>query len=188
MSQEPSSGSSSSGSEGETGRPGNETGQPESETGQPGNVTGDSGEGKPAAERGLPTAPPNVRDPWKGLRGVMAGTLVLEFIVFALALPVVWRFGGGVSSVGFAVVAVLSVLMLAAGFVQRCSWGVPVALVLQLAMIACFVVHPAVGIMGLIFAGIWGYMLYLRRDVAKRMREGRLYDQLGHPPGYPPEQ
>lgn len=181
MSQEPNSGSSSSGPEGETGRPGNETGQP-------GNATGDSGEGKPAAERGLPTAPPNVRDPWKGLRGVMAGTLVLEFIVFALALPVVWRFGGGVSSVGFAVVAVLSVLMLAAGFVQRRSWGVPVALVLQVAMIACFVVHPAVGIMGLIFAGIWGYMLYLRRDVAKRMREGRLYDQLGHPPGYPPEQ
>ena len=151
-------------------------------------ASADSGSGKPPAERGLPTAPPNVRDPWKGLRGVMAGTLVLEFIVFALALPVVWQFGGGVSSVGFAVVAALSVLMLAAGFVQRRSWGLPVALVLQLAMVACFFVHPAVGIMGLVFAGIWGYMLYLRRDVAKRMREGRLYDQLGHPPGYPPEQ
>lgn len=153
-----------------------------------GETSAGSGSGKPPAERGLPSAPPNVRDPWKGLRGVMAGTLVLEFIVFALALPVVWQFGGGVSSVGFAVVAVLSVLMLVAGFVQRRSWGLPVALVLQLAMIACFAVHPAVGIMGLIFAGIWGYMLYLRRDVAKRMREGRLYDQLGHPPGYPPEQ
>ena len=166
----------------------NSPAEPEGGDSQPRGASADSGAGKPAAERGLPSAPPNVRDPWKGLRGVMAGTLVLEFVVFALALPVVWQFGGGVSSVGFAVVAVLSVLMLAAGFVQRRSWGLPVALVLQLAMVACFVVHPAVGIMGLIFAGIWGYLLYLRRDVANRMREGRLYDQLGHPPGYPPEQ
>lgn len=143
---------------------------------------------EPDGHKGLPVAPANVRDPWKGLRGVMAGTLVLEFIVFALALPVVWQLGGGVSSVGFAVVAVLAVLMLVAGFVQRRSWGLGFALVLQVAMVACFFVHPGVGIMGLLFAGVWGYMLYLRRDVAKRMREGRLYDQLGHPPGFPPEQ
>ncbi len=136
---------------------------------------------------GLPVAPENVRDPWKGLRGVMAGTLVLEFIVFGLALPVVWQFGGGVSSVGFVVVAVLSVLMLLAAFVQRKSWGLSVAIALQIAMVVCFVVHPTIGGVGLMFLAIWGYMLYLRRDVANRMREGRLYDQLGHPPGHPPE-
>lgn len=137
---------------------------------------------------GLPEPPPNVRDPWKGLRGVMAGTLVLEFIVFLLGLPVVGKLGGGVSSAGFAVVAVLAVLMLVAAFVQRTSWGLGFALALQVAMIGCFLVHPGIGVMGLIFAGIWGYVLHLRRDVARRMREGRLYDQLGHPPGYPPEQ
>ncbi|WP_017973797.1 DUF4233 domain-containing protein [Actinopolyspora halophila] len=137
--------------------------------------------------RGLPEAPEEVRDPWKGLRGVMAGTLVLEFIVFGLALPVVWQLGSGASSVGFAVVVVLTVLQLFAAFVQRRRWGLGAALVLQLCMIGCFLVHPAIGIMGLIFAGVWGYMLYLRHDVAKRMREGRLADQLGHPPGHPPQ-
>ncbi|NYH79717.1 hypothetical protein FHR84_003055 [Actinopolyspora biskrensis] len=137
--------------------------------------------------RGLPEAPEEVRDPWKGLRGVMAGTLVLEFIVFGLALPVVWQLGSGASSVGFAVVAVLTVLQLFAAFVQRRRWGLGAALVLQLCMIGCFLVHPAIGIMGLIFAGVWGYVLYLRHDVAKRMREGRLADQLGHPPGHPPQ-
>lgn len=136
--------------------------------------------------RGLPEAPPEVRDPWKGLRGVMAGTLVLEFIVFALALPVVWQLGAGVGSVGFAVVAALTVLNLLAAFVQRRSWGLGVALALQVALVACFFVHPSIGVMGLAFLGIWGYMLYLRNDVAKRMREGRLADQLGHPPGHPP--
>lgn len=136
----------------------------------------------------LPTAPEGVRDPWKGLRGIMAGTLVMEFITFGLALPVVWQFGGGVTGIGFAVVGALTVLMLIAGFTQRKPWGLGFALVLQVAMIACYLVHPAVGIMGLLFAAVWGYMLYLRHDVAKRMREGRLYDQLGHPEGYPPEQ
>ena len=142
---------------------------------------------EPARGEGLPTAPPEVRDPWKGLRGVMAGTLVLEFIVFGLALPVVWQLGAGVGSVGFAVVGVLAVLMLVAAFVQRRSWGLGFALALQAAMILCFFAHPAIGVMGLLFAGIWGYMLYLRRDVARRMREGRLADQLGHPPGHPPQ-
>jgi hypothetical protein len=132
--------------------------------------------------RGLPEAPPNVRDPWKGLRGVLAGTLVLEFIVFALGLLVVGQLGSGVSSAGFVVVAVLAVLLLAAAFVQRQPWGLGVALALQFAMVACFVVHPVIGSMGVVFLGIWGYILYVRREVAKRMREGRLADQLGHPP------
>ncbi|GAA2354671.1 DUF4233 domain-containing protein [Saccharopolyspora halophila] len=137
------------------------------------------------SEKGLPEAPEGVRDPWKGLRGIMAATLSLEFLTFLLALPVVWQLGGGVSSAGFAIVATLSVLMLVAAFVQRRSWGLGFALALQAAMILCFFVHPAVGVMGLIFALIWGYILYLRNDLARRMREGRLYDQLGHPPGHP---
>lgn len=133
-------------------------------------------------EQGLPEVPSGVRDPWKGLRGVMAGTLVLEFIVFALALPVIWKFGSSATSIGFIVVAVLAVLMLLAAFVQRKQWGLPIALVLQIAVTGCYVVDPAVGIMGLLFVAVWGYILYLRRDVATRMREGRLADQLGHPP------
>ncbi|MHA6798795.1 DUF4233 domain-containing protein [Bounagaea algeriensis] len=136
-------------------------------------------------ERGLPVPPEGVRDPWKGLRGVMAGTLVLEFIVFGLALPIVWQFGAGVSSVGFGLVAALAVLMLLAGFVQQRPWGLRLALALQVCAVLCVFVHPAIGIMGVLFAAVWGYVLYLRRDVARRMREGRLYDQLGHPPGYP---
>jgi hypothetical protein len=152
-------------------------------------VTTDMPEGSarfPGDGKGLPVAPANVRDPWKGLRGVMAGTLVLEFVVFALALPVIWQLGSGASSAGFAVVAALAVLMLAAAFVQRRPWGLAAAVVLQFAMAGCFFVHPAIGVMGVLFLAIWGYILYVRREVAKRMREGRLADQLGHPPGHPP--
>lgn len=141
----------------------------------------------PADEQGLPQAPDGVRDPWKGLRGVMAGTLIMEFLVFLLALPVVWQLSSGVNSAGFAVVIALAVLMLVAAFVQRRSWGLPFALALQGGVVLCWLVHPGIGIMGVVFALVWAYILRLRQDIAKRMREGRLYDQLGHPPGYPPE-
>jgi hypothetical protein len=112
----------------------------------------------------------------------MAATLCLEFVVFALALLVVAQLGRGVSSVGFAVVALLSLLMLVAAFVQRKPWGLWVAIALQAAMVACFFVNLAVGGMGVVFLAIWGYILYVRRDVAARMRAGQLADQLGHPP------
>lgn len=111
------------------------------------------------------------RDPWKGLRGVMAGTLVMEAIVVALALPVVARLGDGISSTAGWVVLVLAVLMLAAGFVQRRPWGLPVALVLQLAMLACWPLVPALGALGLIFCAVWGYFLWLRRDLRRRLAE-----------------
>jgi hypothetical protein len=137
------------------------------------------------SDKGLPEAPEGVRDPWKGLRGIMAATLSLEFLTFLLALPVIGQLGGGVSSAGFVIVTVLAVLMLVAAFVQRRPWGLGFALVLQAAVVLCFFVHPAVGVMGVIFGLIWGYILYLRNDIARRMREGQLYDQLGHPPGHP---
>ena len=120
-------------------------------------------------EKGLPEPPEGVRDPWKGLRGIMAATLALEFITFLLALPVVWKFGGGVSSAGFVIVIVLSVLMLVAAFVQRRPWGLPVALTLQLAMIACWPLVPALGALGILFALVWTYFLWLRHDLARRL-------------------
>ena len=40
-----------------------------------------------------PKFTPPTNDPWKGLRGVMAGTMVLEVIVMILTFPIVARVG-----------------------------------------------------------------------------------------------
>ena len=76
--------------------------------------------------------------------------------------------------------------------VQRCCDGLPattccrrqqrkaehlVVVLLQGALIAFFVALPAVGVVGLLFLGVWIYMLWLRREVARRMAEGRLPSQ-----------
>ncbi|HEY3262433.1 MAG TPA: DUF4233 domain-containing protein [Pseudonocardiaceae bacterium] len=113
-------------------------------------------------------APP---DPWKGLRGVQAGTLFMEAIVVGLALLVVAKLGGGPGSAAGWTVGLLAIGMLLAAFIQGRPYGLPVALVLQVAMIACWPVVPTLGALGLIFALVWVYLLWLRRDLTRRLAE-----------------
>ncbi|MGH3517569.1 MAG: DUF4233 domain-containing protein [Haloechinothrix sp.] len=116
-------------------------------------------------------------DPLKSFRGVVAGTLIIEAIVVALALPVVAKLGGGIGSgQGWSVLAIVAVLIVCCGLLRR-PWTMPVVLVLQVVLIAFFLTLPALGIIGVIFLGVWLYLLWLRRDVARRLAEGRLPSQ-----------
>lgn len=117
------------------------------------------------------------RDPWKGLRGVMAGTLVLEAIVVLLALPVVATVGGGLSVFSGVYVGGLGVAMIVASGLQRRPWALGLNLTLQVLAVAGFFIHPALGVMGLMFAALWAYLMYLRRDVQQRMAAGTLPSQ-----------
>lgn len=120
---------------------------------------------------------PPQKDPMKSFRGVMAGALIMEGITVGLAVPVVARLGGGVGSVGgWAVIAIAIALVACCGLLGR-SWIVPVILVLQLGLIAFFVSQAAIGIIGLLFLAFWLWALWLRRDVARRMAQGRLPSQ-----------
>jgi hypothetical protein len=114
-----------------------------------------------------------VRDPWRALRGVMAATLLLEAIVVALALPVVAKLGGGVSTAAGWIVGILALAMLAAALLQRRPWGLWLALVLQAAMVATVFVVPTLGALGIVFALVWAYILWLRRDLARRIEQHR---------------
>lgn len=114
-----------------------------------------------------PAAP--ARDPWKGLRGIMAGTLILEFITVLLALPVVAKLGDGVSSGAGWAVGILAAAMLAAAFVQRRPWGLHLAMALQVVMIACWPLVPTLGILGVVFALVWLYLLNLRNNLRRHL-------------------
>lgn len=102
----------------------------------------------------------------------MAGTLILEAIVVGLALPVIAKLGGGISTAGGVIVIGLAVAMIVAAGTLRTGWGLPLALVLQAVMIACGVFQFALGILGVMFALIWGYILWLRRDLMKFIERG----------------
>jgi hypothetical protein len=127
------------------------------------------------------SARPPEKDPMKSFRGVMAGALVLEAITVGLAVPVVARLGGGVSSVGgWAVIGVALALVACCGLLGR-SWIVPVILALQFGLIAFVASQVAIGIIGLLFLAFWLWALWLRRDVARRMAQGRLPGQQRRP-------
>jgi hypothetical protein len=116
----------------------------------------------------------SIPDPRKGLRGVYAALLVLEAIVVGLALLVLPKFGAGATPLGVTLIGGLAVAMIVASGLQRRSWGLKLALVLQAATVACGLLVPALGIMGLVFAAVWGGVLLMRRDVLQKMERGEL--------------
>ncbi|RJQ86404.1 DUF4233 domain-containing protein [Amycolatopsis panacis] len=127
-----------------------------------------------------PAAPrPPSKDPMKGFRGVLSGTLIMEAITVALALPVVAKLGGGggvTSFTGWTVIAIAAALIVLCGMLKH-RWAVPVVLVLQVALIAMAFVLPAIAILGVLFLAAFLWFLWLRRDVARRMAAGTLASQ-----------
>ncbi|MEV0107315.1 DUF4233 domain-containing protein [Nocardia sp. NPDC050799] len=119
-------------------------------------------------------APP---DPWKGLRGVMAGALVLEAITVLLALPVVADIAGGVTWVSGTYLVVLALVMIAGAGLQRRAWAVPFNLGLQVLVLIGGVFHLSIAVIGVIFLAVWAFILLLRSDVKRRMDEGTLPSQ-----------
>lgn len=116
-------------------------------------------------------------DPLKSFRGVVVAVLVLEGIVVLLALPVVAKLGDGLATWQGVLVSALALALFAACAVAGRPWAVGLALALQAVLIGCWFAVPALGILGLIFGLVWGCLLWLRRDVARRMAQGRLPGQ-----------
>ncbi|MGH3789100.1 MAG: DUF4233 domain-containing protein [Pseudonocardiaceae bacterium] len=109
-------------------------------------------------------------DPMRGLRGIFAGTLIMEAIVVGLALLVVERLGGGLAGPAGWYTAGLAVSMAAAAFVQRARWGLGLALALQVAMVAGWFAQPVLGALGLLFVLVWSYLLYVRWAVTRQLQ------------------
>lgn len=120
---------------------------------------------------------PAPKDPMKGFRGVMAGTLIMEAITVGLALPVIGKLGGGLSSVEAWLAGGIAVLLLVCSGLVRRPWITAVVLALQLVLIGFFVTEPAVGIIGLVFLAAWLYLFWLRGKVARHIAAGTLPSQ-----------
>ena len=120
-----------------------------------------------------------VKDPLKGLRGVMAGAMGMEATTFYLAPTVILRVDGGAywTTVNWVSITVLATLMLVMSFFQGRSWAVPVNIGLQVVALFGFIIHPAVGVVAVLFAVVWWYILYLRRNLLERMKRGLLTTQ-----------
>ena len=113
-------------------------------------------------------------DPERGLRGVMSATLVLEAITVLLAIPVAANTGGGVGPVGLIVICALAGLLVAACAIVSRRYALTVILSLQGVMIACWVITPPLGIMGIVFGLVWALILFFRGEFRRRLAAGTL--------------
>ncbi|MCK8612685.1 DUF4233 domain-containing protein [Gordonia sp. C13] len=120
---------------------------------------------------------PPTNDPWKGLRGVMAGTMILEVIVVILAFPIVWRLGGGLTWVSGGYLILLVLAMIAAAGMQGRPYALKLDLALQVAVIVGGVFHWSIAVVGVVFGSVWLYIVYIKRDVEKRVELGMLPGQ-----------
>ncbi len=131
--------------------------------------------GGPPPESDVGGGPPP--DPWRSLRGVMAGTLILEAIVVLLALPVVNMADNGLSATnGGFLVGMAVVLVLMTG-IQARPWAIWANLGIQSVLIAGVVVHGTVAFIGVVFAVVWLLIAYLRAEVKRREARGQLPGQ-----------
>jgi membrane protease YdiL (CAAX protease family) len=123
------------------------------------------------------TEQPAPSDPWRSFRGVMAGTLILEAIVVLLAIPVVVVSHGGLTPLTGTYLIGMAVLLVLLAGVQGKPWAIWVNLGIQFLLIAGWAVHGAVGFIGVIFAGVWLVIIYLRNEVLRRQKRGLLPGQ-----------
>ena len=137
-----------------------------------GHEPGDPESGDTAGEFGPPT-----KDPWKSFRGVMAGTLILEAIVVLLALPVVAVVGGGLTAASAGFIIGLAVLMILGAGIQGKPWAMGFNVAMQVILLFGFFVHPSIAGVAITFGIVWGYLVYLQRDIKRRMDKGLLPGQ-----------
>ena len=112
--------------------------------------------------------PSGLRNPGAAVRGVGAGTLVLEAIVLLLAIVpmhVLHVRSTGAAMTSIAILALMCILL--AGMLRR-AWAWWAGFVPQAALIACGYFHYSLTIIGVLFALLWIYVLSVRRSVLGR--------------------
>lgn len=111
--------------------------------------------------------PSGLRNPSRAVRGLGAGTLVLEALVLLLALMPIWVLrppGGSMVAVTVALVAVVVSVALTATL--RFPWGWWLVSVFQVALLLLGFLHWAFAVVGVVFGLTWAYVLYVRRTIA----------------------
>lgn len=119
-------------------------------------------------------------DPFKGLKGMMAGIMIMEALAVFLILPTIGKMWEGKYATGFNMtyIAVLAVAMTVASFLQFRKFADPMNIGLQvLLLIGGVVVHPLVLIVAVLFIAAWWYTYYLRGHLKQRMERGLLPSQ-----------
>ncbi|MEO3929155.1 DUF4233 domain-containing protein [Micromonosporaceae bacterium B7E4] len=150
----PAAGSVEPSGRGEDGEPTGGTASSAGSTGTAGGSTGTPG-GRPSG----------LRDPDRAVRGLGALTLSVETLVLLLAIQPIRLLGGDLGGSAIGVVVGLAVLAVVLAGCLRRPWAWHAATVLQGLLLLAGFLHWSLGALGLIFAGVWAYVLHVRRII-----------------------
>lgn len=120
-----------------------------------------------------------VKDPMKGLRGMLNGVLIMEGISILLALLVVLKVEEGAywTTFNWVFITVLGLAHFVMCGFQAKPWAMAVNVALQVIGLFGFAIHWSVGAVVLIFALVWAFMFHLRSSLVARMERGLLTTQ-----------
>jgi hypothetical protein len=102
----------------------------------------------------------------RATRAVLAALLCLEALVVLLVPRAIAQTATGLDATKTAVLIGLAVVLVAtAGLLWR-PWGIGLGSALQLAVLATSVLEHVLIVIGLMFIGLWWWVLTMRRDLA----------------------
>jgi hypothetical protein len=122
----------------------------------------------PAAPE-LPEQPRSgLRNPGAAVRGIGAGALAIEALVLLLAVVPLTKLAGHRSGPAVGAAVALALLCAVLAGLLRHRWAWYGAIVLQVVLFACGLLHIALAVLGVLFGAVWAYVLSVRRSVLGR--------------------
>ncbi|MEO7126243.1 MAG: DUF4233 domain-containing protein [Nakamurella sp.] len=121
------------------------------------------------------TDPPPVADLERGLRGVMSAILILEAIAILLGLTVIANGGTDARAWQIIVVVLIALAHILAPIVIKKPYAIVLIFVLQALLTASWVIHPSIGITGIVFIVVWVLIVIMRSEFRRRVAAGTMH-------------
>ena len=112
-----------------------------------------------------PPRPSGLRDPVRAVRSLGATTLAIEAMVLLLAIQPLRLVGGDFGGAAIAASIALAVLAVALAGLLRRRWAWYAASGVQVLLLLGGLLHWSLGVLGLVFGGVWWYVLHVRRTI-----------------------
>ena len=102
----------------------------------------------------------------RATRGVLSALLCLEAIVVLLVPRAIAQTSTGLDATKTVLLIGLAIVLVVAAGLLRLPWGIGLGSALQLAVLGTSVLEHAMIIVGVMFIGLWWWVLTMRRDLA----------------------
>lgn len=102
-----------------------------------------------------------LRDPARAARSLAAMALSFEALALLLGIVPMRILLDDATAATVAILVLTAACVLLAGMSRR-AWVWPAGAVLQVALIACWPIHWALGVAGVVFALVWAYCWYVK--------------------------